>query len=327
MNVRAALLRAIALYRKLRAEAKAEHLEAEERAEVFEALATVSVLAVLTDLDRPEVRPAAVGLGADMTAATLAVIVSLGEFFAEREATDGVGTVDAFKVKALAKWCPDQFLVSDAFTRQSTKGLGDAATSVEQLVFSIARELADVVLAVDQHSALLFGASGGRGDDLVGVADHAGLSSDKEEADSASASDAASAHPLKGVDDALEVVDELARAWWALREFWDGPVAVSDAHALEIGPRPTSAIGPMVESLVLALDAGISDLALLLETAALSAGIAVADAPTATDVAVASTSLKRQDTASGADAGIVSLSDYAVDYFAEDYVLTDTQTF
>lgn len=326
MSVQATLLRVVATYAALRADVDAAELEAADRTDAIEVIAAVSVLAVLADVDALAVACAPAAMDLDVKAVVLDAMVELGEYLVYREFFDAFSSRDE-AVTAIEKRVTDPVFVADAAVVSPRPGVDESLSASEQLAMLTAKRLADVVAAIDAASVMSFSMLDGAAlSDGPHPTDVASIGAQKPVGDAASASDAAAVATLKALAEAVAASDAAILTWLAIREEQDGVLAV-DAAALSATLAPTDATSAADGVLLLAVSKAIADAAAAADLASLALARAAADAAATADAHALTHSKRRADAVACREAGMVSLSEYAIDYFDEDYVLSDMSAF
>lgn len=326
MSASATLLRVAVTYAALLAEVEASQLEAADRTEAVEAVAAISLLAVLADVDALAAvcSPAVMDVAA--RAVVLDVLVEVGEYLVYREFVDAFATGDAVVVE-LEKRLSDPVAADDVATVSPMPGANDPLSTSELLVMLSAKRLADAVTAVDSASVMSFSVLGGAAlSDGPHPADAAALEATKPVADVASAPDAAAIAAGKALADAISASDAAVLTWLSIREEWDGVLADDDV-ALNLTIAASDSAAAADGALLLDLAKAMADAAVAADLAQLALSRAVSDAVAAADAHAMLHSKLRVEAVMPMDGGTLSLSEYAIDYFDEDYVLSDVSAF
>lgn len=325
MSYRAQLLRAAVTYVALEAELRLEDLSVEERAEILDAVAAISLLAVWADVDAMAAAFNASELSLVDRTVVLEVVAELGEFLRKVTFADGFVVADETSL-LVDKLVSDEARAEDDFDMAQTPGVGDQASVAEQLLAMVTKRLSDQVSLID--AIALKGLSSGSGafSEGASAADLAALSLSTQRSDTVTTSDAAALLAFKDFQDSATAADVALLTWSATLEHTD-TVSTSEGFAKTIGPGLDDSVQFADTVFVMSVSKAIAETATAAEAVGLALSRVFTDSSSVSDSATSQMSKRPADQVTPTDAGTVSLSEYATDFFDEDYVLSDVRSF
>ncbi len=325
MSYSAQLLRAAVTYVALEADLRLEDLSVDERAQLLDAAAAISLLAVLADADVMAPMFRASELSVSERIGVLEVVAELGEFFRRLALGDSFSSTDDTTL-SIGKFVYDEVTGEDDVVISQEPGIGDQWSASDQLLASVIKRLADEVSLIESTSLKNMSSTAGAFAEGLTLVELAAMLASKVMSDTAAASDAAALTAAKDFYESVSSADEALLTWSCILESAD-TASVGDEFSLQVEPAASDSVSFADAIFAMSAAKAIAETVTAAELAALIFTMPESDSASVSDASAAMVTKRPSEQVSTAEVGTVALSDYAIDYFDEDYVLTDVRSF